>query len=766
MLTFFRKHQRIFFIVVITFVIASFLFTGTFSPYMGSEEEVKDVAIGQAIDGSDLSKREVDELVRFLAASADDALFAERGHALNLLNDDVIRKDFLETGLGELLAAPFFDKLKPELEERLLRVRNFNFYAHPGAPFINVEGVWQQFQPEGFQLITALRGAKSADLNFFKLLSKLSVDKLKLPTEMVRRILLYQQNQEAGLRQDESLNFVNLNIFGFETLEDWLGRGYLQLVSQFIINASKEAEKRGYSISNKEVKEELLANLQKGLSSSGIKENASYADAKGFFAQQLRLLGLDESRAIKLWKKVMLQRRLFMDVGSRALANSLPANGSLPHTNEILQVEQYALPDSLRLKNFRSLLKFQQYIESIAGVSKSSLQLPKNFPTVQEVERRAPEFVKRSCRFEWREVKKEAVSQRISLKETWQWQGQEQNWQLLQAEFPMLAKEQSKTAAGRLQLLDRLNPQERLKIDRFSRFKIVDSHPEWMGEALAAAPVRKEDRGVRLKDDEQPFASALSPQELIEKLKETPTLSLTSKDGETIFVIKLLEMAPQNEVVSFVEASSDGTLDRLVDARLEEAYPEARKKSPALFQSARGDWKPFRMVADQVGALLYAPLLKAIEEDWKEAGHSLPEKEGSLPLEFYASRRLYPWMREMRAKVVCCPDDANLVQTGYSIEDQWKLKKSERTFKSSDKIPYAKEELFGLPEGGWSPVGVGQFGEVCFCKLKGRLLEKVDPKEISLSKTPTKEVLSQKACTQLMSQLLNEIIEKKAVTLL
>ncbi len=764
MLGFFRKHQRIFFIFVTTIIVISFTFFGGASALINTEE-VKDEVIGKAVDGSNITRREVEELARFISSSAHDAAVFGQGKAPNLLNDDVVRQDFLANGMGEFLAERFFDLLQPEVQERFLKVKNSVPYTHPHAPSINVSALWQQFQPSAFQHIVFLKNkCEAPDAAFFALLAKLSVEQLNFPSEMVRRILSYQQNQHPGIRPDENLQFTNLHPFGFETMEDWLGKGYLQLISQYIINAAKMAEQRGYSITNEEVRADLCKNIQQGLAALHVKENPSVADAQAFFGHELRQLGLAEGQAIKVWKKVMLFRRLFNDAGSFGLVDALPFETFNAYADESADVVQYAPSDALRLRDFRTLLKFQIYLEGVAGISRSSLQMPKNPPSAQEVERRAPEFIQRKCRLEWREVKKDEVAQRITLKETWQWEGEDNNWQLLQLQFPFLARGMAKTPADRLNLLDNLKTEERYKIDRFARFEILKTHPEWIEEAFGRTAAKREESGLRLKGSQLPFASILSMPTLIERLSETPTIALTSRDEEIFYRVKVLEIAPQNEILTFAQLSSDGTLDKLLDARLEEAYPEVRKKNPTVFQQAKGEWKPLLEVRDEVGALLYAPLLKAIEDDWKQARHTLSQKEGAQPLDFYTGRRLYPWMCEMRAKMLVTPDDITLINSGIDsgngFEAQWKLKKSARSVKRSQKVPFAKDELFTLHEGGWSSVGVGERGEVSFCQIVKHNHEK---RASNVEQAQVKEALAQEARQILMRKLLDQMVEKQAI---
>jgi GcvH upstream region-like protein len=755
MLQFFRKHQRFFFAFTTVVIVISFVFFGAFGAYTNTPE-VSDQAIGKAIDGSDMSKREVEELTRFLSTGHEHGSLVGQGKMPNLLNDGVIKKDFLQTGMGEILAAKFIDQLKPELEERLQKIRRFSHYAHPQAGFINLEQIWKQFSPHLFQKVAFLREkCTAADTYFFSLLAQLSVQKDDLSSEMVRRILLFQQSQYSWLAPDESLYYANLNPFGFETVEDWLGRGYLELCSQFIINASKLAEKRGYSVSNKEVRAELVHNVQQGLELANPHVPISYEQARGYLENTLHSLGLDEQRALNLWKKVMLFRRLFQDVGGFALLDPLPFEVWGNYAGETVAVEQYELPESLRLRDVRTLLKFQHYLEGVAGNNLTATSFPKSFRSVQEVEKSHPELVQRKCKLEWKEVKKEELAQRITLKETWSWQAQDSGWQQLLTQFPNLAKETSKTAAGRLDFLDKLPSQERIKVDRFARLKMVQEHPEWVQEALTRAEPKSQEMGIRLKGGAFPFAVWTDRASFIKQLTQNPHLSIASPDQETLYEIFVKEIAGQNELVTFSQANQDGTLDELLDKQLAEHYPEIRKKSPEQYQLAQGNWKPLNEVKDQVAKELFQPLLKTLENEWKGAGYTTPK-----PPEFYAGLRLYSWMKEMRAKAIASPHDFPLLQAGDTFEEQWKLKKRETSIKRADKSPFAKEELFSLPEDSWSSVAVGEKGEISFCHL---MRKKPDHTFSFEEKAQAKEAISREACRKLTVNLLGEMVEKNAI---
>ena len=86
--------------------------------------------------------------------------------------------------------------------------------------------------------------------------------------------------------------------------------------------------------------------------------------------------------------------------------------------------------------------------------------------------------------------------------------------------------------------------------------------------------------------------------------------------------------------------------------------------------------------------------------------------------------------------------------------------KSERLVKRSEKVPFAKDELFALHGGGWSSVGAGERGEISFCQVLKHEHQKGSSFE---QQQQVKEALSREACQILMRQLLDQMVEKKAI---
>ena len=102
MLEFFRKYQSIIYIFVTVVIVISFSFFGTYSTIVSNP--VRDQVVFTAIDGTAVKRSDLDEMVIFISTDSQDKLLFGGAWGPNFLNDGVIRKDVLTTGMGEVLA--------------------------------------------------------------------------------------------------------------------------------------------------------------------------------------------------------------------------------------------------------------------------------------------------------------------------------------------------------------------------------------------------------------------------------------------------------------------------------------------------------------------------------------------------------------------------------------------------------------------------------------------------------------------------------------
>lgn len=726
MLSFFRRYQKFLFIFVTVMIVISFTFFGTFSTFL-SREEIPNQKVGKALDGRSIMSLDIELINRFLRDGAE-----EGNRSVNLLNGSFIHQEFLSSPISEILVESYWEEIKGDLESRFRKAKQFSPYVHPHAPFLSAKLVWERFSPEMNGLLEELKGAKDElSLQTFSLLRKLYLAQTKLPPHMLKQILLYQQNQYSWIKADPALMHDDFALFGFHSVEDWFGPKFQNMIAQFLINTAAYAEQKGYKFSKEEAKAELIQNAQKGLALYTQGKEPSLEEARGYYYQTIQSLGMDESKVSDVWKKVMGFKRLFQESARGILLDPLSLKQFHAFTRESAEVNLYRMPVELRFLDARDLGRFQVYLESVSAAKNLDLGLPRQFLTPELVEKRVPELVQKRFQVKLSKTRTSELAGRISLKETWEWQLDEANFSLLKEEFPLLALEKGATREARFEALEKCDPELRFKIDEAARAHILKMHPEWIEEALSSATGHEEIIALKLKGGVSPLEGIEDLTEFLKLLEtEDPKLHTFHPNEEIYYRIQPLKKSEGKEILTFAEARTDGTLDKLLDQKLEAAYPELRKKNPAEFQQDKG-WKPFEEVKEKVAALLYThradffhsylARAKAVLEKNEEDGTFLREE----------------------------------VATGFArepLERQWLLVKEKKKLKREKEMDALLQKAFQLKEGEWSSIINAKEGDLCFF----RLIERVEDHETSLEEmSEAKKPLVLEAEKHLMKQLLD-----------
>lgn len=779
MLQLMRKYQKFFFGIIAIVIIASFCFFGTYGT-ITSQPDIPDRKIGTLIDDSPIMQQEVDLLVRFMATSPDERQLLEKGQMPNLFNDGVIQKEFMQTGFLSAVAKPWFSELSSELKERVDKARAHRHYVHPQAPFVSAESVWSQFFPamktEIEQLKTSQGGTET-----LRLLGDLYLEQQKMPSDLLRRILMYQQQQYEWMSYDPRLENADLSLFGFQNLEDWLGPTLMRSLAQVILNGAAKAHSEGYHVSEEEARRSLHANFFAGLKKSNSDREMSQQELKNLYQHQIHLLHHDERKIVNLWQKVLEFRKMVNDTGSSVALDASSYQQFSNFAREKIRVNTYGLPEALQLKNFRDLLKLQTYLEAVSvspgKKPSSSLYLPHLFASPEDMQKRTPELVEYRFSAEIAEVTYDSLASRVSLKQAYDWEMEAKNWQRLRSEFPALAQLPGATVEERYASLEQLEPDLRRRVDKAAREAIVQSHPEWIEIGFAQAERKKVDFGLRQKGGHLPFSGVSDRSSLYSTLKKAPlkggeadapaTPLRIDTDEYNHYEVVLLKQPSTLTLLTFAEASSDGTLDALLDKKLEEAYSDVRRKNPELFQTESGAWKPLAEVKDYVGAYLYADLLKGIEAFSKEMGVQWPEAERSAPfaepLDLYALNRLQSHAQQvLEALREGESEDAWIAgQNTARISEQWRLVKKEKEMTRSQIQALQLEDFFDEPTPAWSPVAALQTNQWGFIyALDKRKDEKGDV--ASLVKAG-QEHLAIEARRAVFQALITDIAAKKAI---
>lgn len=557
MLTFFHRYQRAFLILVTVVIIGSFSFFGTFSTLSQGKKE-QDFTLVRAIDGSKINHSQVVNLSRFLASDRED------GSRPNFCNDGVIRYDLLQTGLADLMVATYFDALKDDLSQRQERVGRYRPYIHPGNGAISAKAVWDRFFPEVTQALQTLQGAPRVSVATFTHLSRLYLQQSFCPPEFLRKFLLYRQS-ELQAPYDPRLREADLSLFGFHSLQDWFGKNFIDLAAEFILNGAKLAEQKGYVVSKEEAKGDLLRNFQ--ISMQKLAEAKHPVDLT--LTQQLRMLGLDEKKAIECWRTILLFRRYFHGIGEATFIDQLPYRDFAAYARETAVVQLYRWPKELHFKTKADVAEFEAYLDAVAE-TRDTHRLPKAYLPLAEIEKRLPELVQTTYQVSLAERTLAEIGLRASMQEVMEWE--KGHWDEIRQTFRSLSLPAEGIAA-----LDKLPPQARSMVDQYAREKLVQLHPEWVRDSLSQASVSEQEifaskNWISLPSIERPaeFASLLE--------KGAPIDQYAAGKKTVLKVVSIVQKEPKH-LLTWEEAKKGGFLTRKVEESQVKGKPHCRLES-------------------------------------------------------------------------------------------------------------------------------------------------------------------------------------------
>lgn len=791
MLNFFRKYQRYFFLVITVVIIISFSFFGTYST-LGSNMWREQIAF-KAINGHDVTRSDVDEMALFLATDKEDKKLYGGAWGPNFLNDGVIRKDFLQTGLGQELALAYQSDLQEDFAKRLIKERKYKLYSHPQAPFLGVQGVWNYFAPQMNEYFIALQSSQnSLDPIAFENRVNLFLAEKQMPASTLRYILRYQEKQYADwLKPDDRLNQIDLSLFGYHTLEDWFGPTFTRLISEFIINASILAEQKGYDVSKAEVLSDLVRQTQLSYQENQSNPNLGVTSPEEYLSEQLRLLNMDQARAIKIWRQVLLFRRYFNDAGSNALVDNFAAEKLNHFAHENVTVDRYRLPEALKIGNFHDLQNLEVYLYAVTKQDKADpLALPQQFLGLDDIAKKYPELVQKRYALEVAKVSQKQLQARIGLRQLWDWEVEDQNWDKLAQQFPVLGVKTGNTREDRFEALESLDPNGRSAVDAFAKQEIVKAHPEWMNQALNDAKPETLVVGLRVQGGKMPF-SGLGEKEKREafiRLLDQASIGSTvpadsplygySADDEVYYRIAVLERGDKQEILTFEEAQSDGTLDEVRNRILEKYYVKIRGKDTSLYQNDKKEWKPFKEVRDSVAEEYFKKILTALESIQKEALKGQDVK--NISRDQISAFRLYPYLNKIRdvlvkdlshedqwiKREVKEDDQMNKTASTVNLSDQWKIEKTAITVnrQNSDSGVNVAEALV-LVDNDWSSISTPINGDFIFYRVTGRGQAPIDHQGVVEQAREAQSVLADEAKRHLMTQVLAELKKKHAISL-
>ena len=577
MLDFFRRYQKGLFIVITIVIIISFSFFGTFQAVHG--RDVEDKPAFTAVDGSKVLSSELNDMVLFLSQDSYDTMFSASPFAGNALNDGALAHDIIDTGLATVIVGSYLEEVGADQQVKLEREKRYKTYQHPRAPFISASQVWNYYAPDIAKNLAKMNAQENAkSMEAFKARVNLFSAERKFPPSYLKQFLRYQETMHKWLSPDANLANYDLALFGYHNAQDWFGRRFIELAAEFIINAARFAESKGYTVTKEEALGSLFRNCEAAYRDSALANSMSVKNPSDYFQEQLRHLSMDQGRVVKVWSQILLFRRLFFDNADSVLVSPIVYEDFYKHLNEYVDVDLYQLPQEFQLKNTQELEKCIMYHAALSQNGKNSSQFssPNTVATLSDIKKNHPELVEKPYHVTWKEVNKEHLQAKVGVKPMWQWQVKDENWQVLKDRYPELSNEKQPEAAAtgdvqeqRLRLLDAMEPARRAMVDSFSRQEIVNEHPEWLHKALQDEEAHDEVVFVRLSGGKVPF-SGMSDRAALMQLFDTvqlqtqdPALASYSQDGVHYYAITIVDRQSPEAIISYEKAKSDGTLNEM-----------------------------------------------------------------------------------------------------------------------------------------------------------------------------------------------------------
>jgi GcvH upstream region-like protein len=787
MLDFFRTYQRYFFLVITVIIVISFSFFGTYNA-LGSNTW-HDSVVFKAVNGHDVTRADVDEMAHFISTDNEDKLFYGGSWGPNFLNDGVIRKNFLETGLLHDLVKAYPEELKGDIEKRLAKEKKYALYTHPQAKFLGIETIWTYFAPQMNNHFNRLQSSKNGlDKESLESRIQLYLGQTQLPPQTLTQILRYQEQQYNWLTPDPNLYPKDLFLFGYYSFEDWFGPYATRLISEFIINSAILAEQQGYTISNGEVLADLIYHAQVSYRQNQENPQLGVASLQEYFNEQLRILNIDQSRAIKIWKQVLLFRRYFQDAASTALVDSKLTQQLQKFSSESVVIDLYRLPEGLRLSKQEDLKNFEAYLQAVAKPnSDASLALPQEFLPVTQVAALYPELVQKKYDLEVSQISSKSLQTRITLRELWAWEVSDANWEKIRKNFADLGIKEGKTTEERFQLLNSLDSTTRTRVDAFAKQQIVKEHPEWIEEALNKAKFKKMIVGIRTKGGKIPFEGlqqkekraafmhTLDQAPLHQKPTKESPLYIYSADQKNYYRIQVEERADQPEIISFKEAKNDGTLDQMNDRILQNYYERIREQIPTLYPKDQQAWPLYETVKEGVNKQFLertSSLLNAVKTNLPKSDDTEEWTQDRL-----VTLRFYPYLQEVKRKIENntsnaeymikgAQENALFLEVNSTLANQWKLEKETLTIDRNKTQTIGNiSEIFDLEPGTWSPIKIENNGDLLFFQVKEQGKQEEALNALINQTNKWQALLGDEAEGQLMQEILKIIKEKDAISL-
>ncbi|NGX56282.1 MAG: hypothetical protein K1060chlam5_00520 [Candidatus Anoxychlamydiales bacterium] len=729
MLKFFRKYQKIFFAIVIFFIVISFAFFGSNAAVTNIKID-KDKKISKAIDGSTIYLSEIEMLSYFMKTDITDA-YNQTNNAINLFNDGVIRKDILGSSIFKVLVEKYFDQIKPFLENNFDKIKNFKTYTHKYDSAISVKNLWSKYSPEILEKLIKVQSYNEVSVDYVNNLAQLYIEEARFPTNTLRNLLYFEENSKKNIQKDLRLYNENLTLFNNHGFTDWFGNDTLNLISQFVLNVAKKAKTENYSISYEEVISDISKNLK-----SALKEK-DRGNFKEYYIRQLQILNLNEKLAHKTWKNVLLFRKYLKDVTNSIIVDNLTLNEMSKFASLKANITEYELPSEFQFKSFNEMIQFEMYLKATCNDNNLF-----SFKDLAEIETNYPQLVYKTYDLEVKETNLDKACLKIKIQDMYNWQLENENFKLITKNFPNIKYQTKKE--DKVNELENLNLYLRDKIDDFSRKEIIKTSKNLIDIALNDDISKQISINIKSKNTKLPI-NIKKADEFLEKLEKTNKIENYSEDNNNYYQVSILKKHPEKKLITFKESLDEKIIDNILQKYLKENYENIKKKY-SKFKNSDGSYKDFKNVKDMVAEIVFEESLNNLK--------SLPYiKDKSL--NSLAKYRMYDFVNK---NLNLLKEDKN---NQINTDLQFKLHSNNKKIQRTEELSSFEKQIFSQKEKTFSDILVNDNGSITFYYLNNISEEIISNDKFDESKSK----LNDEATKILISNFVKELKDKDLIVI-
>ncbi len=608
-----RRQQRLITIAITVCCISTFVFFGSSRAFAPSHSASNEVVwqVGEL----KLSQQEISARAHFLACEMAGAMQSPSTWCA-WMNPGFISQWILNSGLGAQMIQSSPLMLK-EMAQAKAKEARWQGYKHPYLGHLNYEAILSQFNPP---LAQALKKWKSDSECLAEVKIELYKQAARMPSEFFATVIRYHEASVPNQQKDASLGERSMAVFGYESMEQWFGKAFMNSCVKLIAMGAQEALSLGYDISETEIRQTVHARLEEIWSKLG--EKGLDMSLPAFKAQMFRSFGMNEEGFIKFWKELVLFENFYHHQGSQTFADPLAAQAMSAFTQETREIELYEIPAAFRVNSLEALAKLQLYWHFVTGLSLSDPVVPLHMRQVNEISTACPELMARRITLEWKTLKMEDLRARLGPKKMIVLQSQDDIWPVMVSHG---LPQQAKSVKERMEGLYALDKTTREKIDKETLKWLLKHKPEEVASFFEETQPHKETLLFAHASARQPIEGITNINQLLKELEKGPMTCPYTQDENHYYLFNLVDKG-QEVLLDFSQSQELSILEALLSKKLKVHYETMKsRQAPALYKE--GKLLEFSKVRAQVMMDLFQPVLIELQHQMAQWASQAPKSQ-------------------------------------------------------------------------------------------------------------------------------------------